>query len=331
MYRFIAFLLLGTLLSAQTRQDMDVAFRAVLLDQAEQDFTVGLALGAGAAKGLAHIGVLQALEEAGIRIDMVAGSSMGSVIGGGVAVGLSPDSLAAIALRNDARDVVRLLDPILFSAGLIDGVRIRNFLEEIYGGPRKIEDLTIPYKATTVDLKTGRLYIIDRGDLVSAIRASISVPVVFSPVKLNDMLLVDGGIVEPVPVQCVRDMGADFVIAVNVLANPAGPPVSDPVPTLNADDIGRDSITVTRPRGYRFRQLERPLSLAEVSHSTYTTSMALIAQSRMALGDPDLILNIDAGISAWNFLEAQTAIDRGYQAAASALEAYRRENPLPDP
>ncbi len=305
------------------RSDLDERFAAVLRGEAEQDFTVGLALGAGAAKGLAHIGVLQALEEAGIRIDMLAGSSMGAVVGAGYAVGMSPDSLAAVAQHSELMDVVQLLDPALFRVGILDGERIRRYLERLYG-QHDIEDLRIPFAVTTVDLLAGRLYMIDKGDLSTAVRASFSVPLVFTALNTDSLLLVDGGIVEPVPVSLVREMGADYIIAVNVLLPPDGPVTTDSLPRLNADEIKPDSIVTALDRIEQIRKVKQPLNATEIAHRTFILGEALIAQYRMELTNPDIVINVDSGLAAWNFLAAEGAIRRGYEVTRATLAQKRR-------
>ena len=314
----------GLCLQAALPPSHDLADRLgpVMAGKTAQDFKLGLALGAGAAKGLAHIGVLQALEEAGLRVDMVAGSSMGSVIGAGIACGLNSAELAEIAIGKDARDVIRLLDPVLFSEGFIDGERIRKFLMTIYGD-RQIEDLDIPYMATTVDLRSGQLYYIDHGEVANAVRASISVPVVFTPVHMDSLVLIDGGFAEPVPVEAVRELGAEIIIAVNVLVPPTGPVNMEQIPRLNADGIHQDSSRTFGQKGYR-RWSRDSWRMARILQSTYYITTGQVASSRMRLGNPDVIIEIDTGSSAWSFLDAEKIIQAGYQQTKAILSALEQ-------
>jgi NTE family protein len=204
-------------------------------------------LGGGGARGLAHIGVLKAFDRAGIPISMIAGASMGGIIGVLYLVGINPEQLQAEAQkRSRLFDMIRLLDlKISREPYLARGTRIRKILEEALGDKRSFSDLPKPFAVTAVDIKSGREVILREGDLVNAVRATMSVPGVFAPVEWGDMLLVDGGILNNVPVDVAREMGADIVVAVDVLPHfrlnqPGGPIVTQPltprrVPRVYAD------------------------------------------------------------------------------------------------
>ena len=175
---------------------------------------IGLALGSGAARGWAHIGILEALIDAGIVPDIVCGTSMGALVGGSYASGRLPQ-LKAWALAADWKTVTSMIDVSLMSGGLVDGVRIVNWL----GGldvARDIETLDVPFAAIATDLTSGREVWLQSGALDKAIRASIALPGIFSPTNIDGRWLVDGGLVNPVPVSLCRAMGADFIIAVNL-------------------------------------------------------------------------------------------------------------------
>lgn len=177
---------------------------------------IGLALGGGGAKGLAHIGVIKILEKYDIPIDYIAGTSMGALVGGWYAAHRSVQSLEKIFLEVDeneilpVRKVARRKDGILFSDKLV----IKDLDDGFYG--REIKDLAIPFKAIATDVVTGAEVILDRGDLYKAISASIALPIVFKPIRIDGKILMDGGFVNPVPADVVRKMGADYVIAVDV-------------------------------------------------------------------------------------------------------------------
>jgi NTE family protein len=175
---------------------------------------IGLALGSGSARGLAHIGVLRALEEAGIKVNLVAGTSMGALIGAIFASG-NLNHLAAQFLDFDWKSIVSLLDPVFPKSGLIDGQKVAGFVRAHIATTR-IEDLSIPFCAVATNMMTGREVAIRAGDLIEAVHASIAVPGIFTPVRSNGSILVDGGLVNPVPVSTVRAMGADLVIAVDL-------------------------------------------------------------------------------------------------------------------
>jgi len=173
---------------------------------------IGLALGGGAARGYAHIGVLKVLEREGIPIDLIAGTSMGSLVGAYYACGLRPSELEEMAIATKRRHIasISFSKKALLSARKITKILDRNI------GDRAFQDLEIPLSVVTMDLFTGEEVVIDSGSVKEAVLASISIPGVFPPRELNDRLLVDGGNINQVPVSIVRNMGADVVIAVHL-------------------------------------------------------------------------------------------------------------------
>jgi NTE family protein len=181
---------------------------------AMEDLHVGLALGSGAARGLAHIGIIRALHDMGIQPDIVCGCSAGAVVGGAYAAGYL-DTLEDWVRSLTRKSVIGFLDVSLLSGGVIAGERFINFFREQIG-ELHIESLPVSFASVATELVTGREVWFRRGPLVDAVRASISLPGVLAPVQINDKWLVDGGIVNPVPVSICRAMGADVVIAVNL-------------------------------------------------------------------------------------------------------------------
>jgi NTE family protein len=179
---------------------------------------IGLALGSGAARGLAHIGVLKVLSANQIPIDFIAGSSIGALIGALYVSGLSIDQMEEVACNVDWKLTAQLFTPTLPYAGLVEGKRIRHFLGSLIGD-KNFEDAKLPFAVVATDVLTGEEIIIKNGSLIEAVRASISIPGIFTPVVYQNRFLVDGGVVNPVPVDVVRDMGADIVIAVNVMSS----------------------------------------------------------------------------------------------------------------
>ncbi|TBR08829.1 MAG: patatin-like phospholipase family protein, partial [Lysobacter sp.] len=173
---------------------------------------IGLALGGGAAKGFAHIGVIKMLEANGIRIDVVAGTSAGSVVGALYASGLDAFALQkqAVALDED-----RIRDVRLFGGGLVQGKALQDYVNASVGN-RPIEKLARPFAAVSTELETGRRVVFTRGNTGQAVRASSSIPGVFEPVEIGRAHYVDGGVVSPVPVDAARQLGADIVIAVDI-------------------------------------------------------------------------------------------------------------------
>lgn len=176
---------------------------------------IGLALGSGGARGLAHIGVIKVLLENKIPIDFIAGSSMGALIGGWYSLTEDIEAMENLVFKISRREIFNLfLDPSIHK-GLIKGNKIKVFLEK-YLGEKNFDDCKIPFCSVATDFETGETVFINKGSVVDAIRASISLPLVFVPMRIGDRLLVDAGLSMPIPVSAVRKMGADFVIAVNV-------------------------------------------------------------------------------------------------------------------
>lgn len=181
----------------------------------EQDIKIGLALGAGGSRGLAHIGVLEFLQKEGINIDMVAGTSIGSLIGGLFACGLPLKYVKGLARGIQWDQITDVTFPRL---GLLKGEKLFQFVELITK-KKDIEDLDLPYAAVSCDIENGEMIVLKEGSLASAIRASTSIPGIFVPYSYRGKKLVDGGVLERVPVNTVREMGADIVIAVDVGIN----------------------------------------------------------------------------------------------------------------
>jgi len=184
---------------------------------------IGLALGGGAARGFAHIGVIQALEDSGIRPDLVVGTSAGSLVAALYASGHSGAELAKLA---DAMDETAITDWAFPGRGLIRGEALARFVREHTGG-KAIEQMPMPLGIVATDLDSGAPILFQRGDPGVAVRASSAVPAVFQPVRIGTREYVDGGLVSPVPVRFARQMGAELVIAVDISAVPDGAPTGD--------------------------------------------------------------------------------------------------------
>jgi len=176
---------------------------------------IGLALGSGGPRGLAHIGVIKTLIEEGIQIDYIAGCSAGSLVGGMYAAFGDIYKVEDRFKNLTYKDMVQIFSDPHFAHGIIKGEKALKFLRS-WIGSKKIEKLSMPFKAVATDLISGETVILGKGELAMAIRASCSIPVFFRPVKLKNRLLVDGGNSMPVPVDIVRQMGADVVIAVDL-------------------------------------------------------------------------------------------------------------------
>ena len=176
---------------------------------------VGLVLGSGGARGLAHIGVLKVLEEAGIPLHCIVGASAGAMVGGLYSAGTTPAKMEEIFGGFTLKGVARMLLPTLGQGGIIDGRRIERLIEPHAGG-RFIEGLVPRFACVATDLSSGERIVFKEGDLMEGIRASISIPGLLTPVISNGRILVDGGVVDPLPIKLAFELGATFAIVVQV-------------------------------------------------------------------------------------------------------------------
>ena len=179
---------------------------------------IGLALGGGAARGFAHIGVLQVLEEQGIKPDLVVGTSAGSLVAALYAAGKTPTELQSMAMTLDESSITDWVFP---GRSLLKGEALARFIRTQTGG-KQIESMRLPLGIVAADLQSGAPILFRRGDPGVAVRASSAVPAVFEPVRINGREYIDGGAVSPIPVRYARQMGADVVIAVDISAIPQG-------------------------------------------------------------------------------------------------------------
>ena len=293
---------------------------------------IGLALGSGAARGWAHIGVIHALEEVGIRPSMVAGCSIGALVGSGYASG-SLDKLEQWVRGIRSLDVMRLLD-VRFGGGLIEGDTLMKSLEKQVD-PVDIESLDIPFAAVATDLEAGREVWMREGSLMAAVRASIAVPGLMSPVRHEGRWLVDGGLTDPVPVSLCRALGADVVIAVNLNSDLVGRHIRDirgaaRHDTHNESGLRKwvDSLDERFLDGRVGKWLEErdhdeePPGMLDVMAGSINIMQDRITRSRMAGDPPELLISPKlARVGLLEFERADVAIKAGYEAAHRALQA----------
>ncbi len=176
-----------------------------------------LSLSGGAARGFAFIGVLRALEELNIPIRAVAGCSMGALVGGLYAAGVPVSRMMEALEELRGLNLAFLFRPSFRPSGLTDGAAVMRRLEDLMGGDRSLSELPLPFLSVATDLRTGRVVVLREGSLLQAIRASIAIPGIFTPVEREDMLLVDGGLVEPIPLRSAREAFGGPILAVSVL------------------------------------------------------------------------------------------------------------------
>ena len=201
---------------------------------------IGLALGGGGPKGLAHIGVIKVLVKNGIPIDFIAGTSAGAMVGGMYAYSKDITTLEQHFLGKNWIQMLSYFADPSFKGGFIQGNRMEEFLQE-YLQSTTFEKTKIPFRATAVDLQTGLLNELREGNLSTAIRASCAIPMLFRPVEIDKHLFVDGGLLSSVPVQTVKKMGADIVIAVQL--NRYYEPTRD-LKTLNILEVGEYALNL---------------------------------------------------------------------------------------
>jgi len=237
---------------------------------------IGLALGGGAARGFAHIGVIQVLEENGIKVDLVAGTSAGSLVAALYASGKGGKELAQLA---ETMDEGAITDWAFPTRGLIRGEALARFVREKVGG-KLIEQMPIPLGIVATDLSSGESVLFRRGDTGIAVRASSSVPTVFQSVTISGREYVDGGLVAPVPVRSARQMGAEMLIAVDISSPPADKPASDALHML----LQTVAIMGRSINSYELREADvviRP-SLAGIGSADFGARLRSIASGREA-------------------------------------------------
>jgi len=177
---------------------------------------IGGALGSGGARGLAHIGVLRVLEENNIPIDYLAGASIGSIVGAYYSINRNIASLEKKVSQLTNKDFLKLIDFTYPKQSLLRGNKIKNFINRLIE-KKSFSDTKIPFKIVTTDLCSGEEVQINKGNLIDSIMASISLPAILPPVKINNRLLIDGGVINPTPVDVVKKMGADIIIGVDLI------------------------------------------------------------------------------------------------------------------
>ena len=332
---------------------------------------IGLALGSGAARGLAHIGILKALKEKNISIDMLAGSSMGALVGAYYAKEGEIANFEEMVLKADWKQLIRLADPnlALLFRGFIHGQKVKELLRVIIGNI-KFKDLKIPLAVVATDVNTGEEVIIKEGSVIEAVRASISIPAIFMPVKFSaqggslpdrwqasasdrrDRFLIDGGIVNPVPVKVVKDMGATVVIACNVIQEPKKRKViekqrfSTPISKSQAKNVAlltlnnriNKLIQENKNRIQKFQKFidgikERFYKRTQrIDPNTPSIFDAIIQAiyameyeiAKLKVKEADIVISPDIGrIAALEFYRGKEAILKGYRAAMKVVPNIR--------
>ncbi len=293
-----------------------------------KDVCIGITLGARAARGWAHIGVLQEIDKIGIQPDVVCGSSAGALVGGSYVAG-HLEELEKWLLTLDKLDVARFLDLSLANGGLIAGKRIIGFFRDRFGDS-EIDSLPKPYGAVATDLITGHEIWFRSGSLLDAVRASISIPGIFEPFHLNGNWYVDGGVLNPVPVSLCRALGADIIIAVDVNTGMLNKPPEDSVkriPGITNDQLINDrdydpfSSSISRNVKDRIGEVlskvwsgnnKKKPGLFTVINNSVHFMQEHITRNRLAYDPPDILLHPQTGgIGFMDFHRAAEAIEAG--------------------
>ncbi|MBW4046458.1 MAG: patatin [Proteobacteria bacterium] len=307
---------------------------------------IGLALGSGSARGLAHLGVIRAIADAGLHIDCIAGTSMGALIGAIVCAG-KLDMLEATFAQFDRKRTLSFFDVVLPRSGLIDGAKVSE-LVRAHVHADVIEALPLAFAAVATDIASGEEVVIRSGDVIEAVRASISVPGIFTPVRTDGRILVDGGLTNPVPVSVVRSMGADVVIAVDLNDQivpgknfkplrreaPGGQGMGDAAMTrlvrnyrqtmadLKARLLARDAPAAAQISRWAVKEDPLP-NIFDVLLASINVMETRITKTRLALDPPDVLIQPPLGhIRFLEFGRAEEIIAIGYQSAADALSQW---------
>lgn len=304
---------------------------------------IGLALGGGAARGWSHIGVIRALDDAGIHPEIIAGTSIGAVVGGCYAAGRL-DDIENFARELTARSVWNFLDFNLAGTGLITGSRLSARLKAVFADKR-IEELDREFAAVATEIGTGHEIWLSKGPLSEAVRASYALPGIFKPVKLNNRWLFDGALVNPVPVSVCRALGARYVIAVNLNFDLSSRGTVAPQfglselseAEIEAEVAAAEPVARNFSNGFGARRLlqrqifgvgkgENVPGISTVMVDAFNIVQDRIARSRLAGDPPDAMISPRLhGYNLFDFHRASAMIDLGRAAAEREIETIRQE------
>jgi NTE family protein len=291
---------------------------------------LGLALGSGSARGLAHIGVLKVFERESLPIHLIAGTSIGALIGGAYAIGMTAREIEAVALATNIWRLVSLVDIARPTTALVNGRKVERFIRQFAGG-KTFADTKVPFACVAVDVANGQEVVLREGDLAGAIRASISTPVIFAPVERDGQLLVDGAVLNSVPVDVARQMGADVVVAVTN----HGIPRSEMPVHFNVNDTDGESLDAARIVATGFTEIvssravslvrDRLRSLSVYQHAAGSLDLMLreIAEPRLRAADLVIAPQVD-GVASYSFYDAKRIIAMGEKAAEAAVGGIHR-------
>ncbi len=303
---------------------------------------IALVLGGGGARGIAHIGVLKVLEENKIPIHSIIGTSIGALIGGMYAAGLNANQLKEIALSLNHISLARLFPPSFSSHGIINSDNIRIFLKKYINEPL-IENLKIPFFAVATDLMTGEEIILNKGSLIEAIIASISIPAIFHPLYYDGRFLVDGGLVDPLPVEVAIKNKFKPVIAVNIIPDPLNFLNNISKEKTNDDSKNEEKFFIVKNRllnkiqfhNHNSKNMEnnkdKLINISTIPNLTKTLLQSFtilnhrILSLRLKECKPTLFINPDLGnIEVFEFLKGKELIQNGEKAALQYIKQIEK-------
>lgn len=304
---------------------------------------VGLALGSGSARGWAHIGIIRALRDMGIQPDMVAGSSIGSLVGAVSCAG-GLDKLEQVVLEMNWKGIFNMLDVGFPRSGILDGRKVAAFVRQHVPHTR-IEDMPCTFCAVCTDIVSGEEVHIDSGDVIEAVRASIAVPGMFTPVKRGESILLDGGLVNPIPVSVLQEMGAEITIAVDLNYNlmqsralrktkqaktealeaPAeNKPVSSSIFMELREKISAVENSVLR-QIKQWMVRDRLPNIFEIMFSSLDVVQRQISDIKLEVYPPDILIRPELGyLKFMDFNRGNEAINEGYDAAVREIKSYQK-------
>ena len=298
---------------------------------------IGLALGSGAARGWAHIGVIKALKKENIPIHFISGSSVGSYVGA-VYSGGGFESLKEFALSMDRKKVLSYIDVVFPRSGLIDGKNATK-LYSMHTDIMVFDELPIPMQMVATDMDTGEKLILDKGNIPEAIRASCSIPGIFTPVKMGNRWVIDGGLIDPVPVSVVKSMGADFIIAVDLNSGVINGQKkkkreNNNKPGEQRKAVAKNEIVNQLSSKYDqagklmknklnswFNQSESSPHIINIIGSSIGIMQAQITKNNLEIDRPDVLIQPQlAGVKMFDYDQAEKSINEGYDRTIEKME-----------
>ncbi|BCN94262.1 serine protease [Thiomicrorhabdus immobilis] len=288
-----------------------------------QPKNISLVLGSGGARGLAHIGIIRWLEEHDYQIQSISGSSIGALIGGLYACG-KLDEFEHWLKKLSKSDILALFDIAWDRSGLIRGEKLHAVLTKLIGTPR-IEELRIPYTAVATDINNEKEVWLQSGDLLQAMRASYSLPMIFTPVKYKGLTLIDGGVINPVPIAPTFGQGSDLTIAVNLGAKPKPPTFEQNAETKDESDwLDFDELIANIKEFFTIEKKALKQSfdwdVYDISNKAFDSMQSSIARQQLAAYPPDITIDIPRNACGMlEFTQVEKMVKLGYDTAQQTL------------